>query len=84
VAHARVAEAGLPGSRLEIFEQAGHFPQLYDPMRFAYTLIDFIETTEPTQLEFDDESFDALRQLLLSGRPPRRRRRSAKVARRAA
>ena len=84
VAHAQVAQAGLPGSRLEIFEEAGHFPQLYDPMRFAYTLIDFIETTEPTQLEFDDESFDTLRQLLLSGRPPRRRRRSAKLARRAA
>ena len=84
VAHAQVAQSGLPGSRLEIFEEAGHFPQLYDPMRFAYTLIDFIETTEPTQLEFDDESFDVLRQLLLSGRPPRRRRRAAKVARRAA
>lgn len=67
VEHAQIAHAGLPGSRLEIFEEAGHFPQLFDPMRFAYTLIDFVETTEPTQLEFDVETFERLRQLLLRG-----------------
>src|SRR5436305_12657164 len=71
VAHAEVAHAGLPGSRLEIFEGAGHFPQLYDPLRFAYTLIDFMETTEPTQLEFDDDSFERLRKLLLRGQGSR-------------
>ena len=68
VDHAYVAQRELPDNRLEIFEGAGHFPQLYDPVRFAYTLIDFIETTEPTRLEFDDESFDRLRGLLLRGR----------------
>jgi pimeloyl-ACP methyl ester carboxylesterase len=80
--HASVAHKGLPGSRLEIFEEAGHFPQLYDPLRFAYTLIDFIETTEPTQLEFDDESFERLRQLLLRGQKAgRRATRRGRVAR---
>lgn len=77
VAHAQIAHKGLPDSRLEIFEDAGHFPQLYDPVVFAQTLIDFIETTEPTRIEFTEEDFDALRGLLLSGG-----RRRVRVARR--
>ena len=67
VTHAEIAHKGLPGSRLEIFEEAGHFPQLYDPVLFARTLTDFIETTEPTRIDFTDEDFERLRQLLLSG-----------------
>jgi pimeloyl-ACP methyl ester carboxylesterase len=67
VSHAGVAHKGLPGSRLEVFEDAGHFPQLYDPFRFAQIMRDFIETTEPTTLEFTDEDFDRLRKLLLRG-----------------
>jgi pimeloyl-ACP methyl ester carboxylesterase len=67
VAHAHVAHRGLPGSRLEIFDEAGHFPQLYDPFRFARTLRDFIETTEPTRLEFTEQDFNRLRRLLLRG-----------------
>jgi pimeloyl-ACP methyl ester carboxylesterase len=67
VAHAQIAHKGLPRSRLEIFRGAGHFPQLYDPVRFAQTLIDFIETTEPTRLEFTDDDFERLRKLLLRG-----------------
>jgi pimeloyl-ACP methyl ester carboxylesterase len=73
VEHAQVAHRALPHNRLEIFEGAGHFPQLHDPMRFAYTLIEFMESTEPTQLEFDDESFDMMRELLLRGKAGRRR-----------
>ncbi|HEY3946440.1 MAG TPA: hypothetical protein VGL78_14530, partial [Solirubrobacteraceae bacterium] len=46
---------------------AGHFPQLYDPFRFARVLRDFIETSEPTKLDFTDEDFDRLRKLLLKG-----------------
>ena len=69
VSHAEIARQGLPASRLEIFEQAGHFPQLYDPFRFARTVQDFIETTKPTELEFTDEDFDRLRDLLLRGAP---------------
>ena len=67
VAHAQIAHEALADNRLEIFAGAGHFPQLHDPVRFAYTLIDFIETTEPTRLEFDDEFLEHLRGLLLRG-----------------
>src|SRR4051794_5829861 len=67
VEHAAVAHRGLPNSRLEVFEDAGHFPQLHDPVRFALTLIDFIKSSEPTQMEFTDSDFDALRELLLRG-----------------
>lgn len=67
VEHATVAHRGLPGSRLEVFDDAGHFPQLHEPVRFGQTLIDFIETTEPTQLEFTDADFDRLRELILRG-----------------
>ncbi len=84
VAHADVAHRELPGSRLEIFEGSGHFPQLHDPVRFAHTLIDFIESTEPTQLEFTDNDFDRLRELLLQGRKgvksASRRKRLARAA----
>ena len=69
VEHATVASRGLPKSRLEIFEDAGHFPQLHEPVRFARTLIDFIETTEPTRMEFTDADFDHMRGLLLRGKP---------------
>ena len=67
IEHATVAHRGLPDSRLEVFEDVGHFPQLQDPVRFAHTLTDFIETTEPTRLEFTDADFDRFRKLLLRG-----------------
>lgn len=78
VRHATVAHDGLPNSRLEVFEDAGHFPHLHDPVRFAYELIDFIDGTPPTQLEFTDADFEQLRSLLLRGKEgtsssPRRR-----------
>jgi pimeloyl-ACP methyl ester carboxylesterase len=46
-AHGRAAHAAMPGSRLEIFEGAGHFPFNDDPIRFARVLRDFVATTEP-------------------------------------
>jgi pimeloyl-ACP methyl ester carboxylesterase len=67
VSHADIAHQALPGSQLEIFEDSGHFPQLADPVRFAHTLIDFIESTEPTQMAFTDEDLDEMRELLLRG-----------------
>ena len=37
----------MSGSRLEIFPNAGHYPYLDDPERFASILLDFIRTTKP-------------------------------------
>jgi pimeloyl-ACP methyl ester carboxylesterase len=51
VEHAGPAHQGMPGSRLELFEGAGHFPQLDDPLRFARTLADFFGETEPARLD---------------------------------
>ena len=51
--HGRSGAELIPGSRYVEFEGSGHWPQLDDPERFADTLIDFIETTEP--YEFDLE-----------------------------
>jgi pimeloyl-ACP methyl ester carboxylesterase len=54
VAHARAAQAVMPGSRLELLPSAGHFPQLEDPVRVAGILRDFVESTEPGRLVADD------------------------------
>jgi pimeloyl-ACP methyl ester carboxylesterase len=37
----------MPGSRLEIFEGAGHFPHCEAPERFCAVLADFMQTTQP-------------------------------------
>jgi pimeloyl-ACP methyl ester carboxylesterase len=51
VAHAEPAHKGMPGSRLELFDDSGHFPHLDDPLRFARTLMHFFDETEPAKLE---------------------------------
>jgi pimeloyl-ACP methyl ester carboxylesterase len=43
--HGHEAHEKIPGSRLEIFSGAGHFPYRDDPQRFADTLLEFVETT---------------------------------------
>lgn len=45
VRHGRDAHASIPGSRLEIFAGAGHFPYREDPERFTSVLLDFVATT---------------------------------------
>jgi pimeloyl-ACP methyl ester carboxylesterase len=47
VAHAYRAHAAMPGSRLEIFADAGHFPFHTDPDRFVRVLEQFLATTAP-------------------------------------
>lgn len=47
VQHALDAHEAIPGSRLEVFEGAGHFPHAEEPLRFARLLADFVATTEP-------------------------------------
>jgi pimeloyl-ACP methyl ester carboxylesterase len=45
--HARLAHEALPGSRLEIFDDAGHFPHHRDPGRFVAVVEDFVASTSP-------------------------------------
>jgi hypothetical protein len=47
--HARIAHAAMPGSRLEVFESAGHLPHRSDPKRFLTVLEEFIAATEPAR-----------------------------------
>jgi pimeloyl-ACP methyl ester carboxylesterase len=49
------------GSRLEIFEGAGHFPHLQDPLRFVRCLRDFAASTEPAEA-----SLERARELMLA------------------
>jgi pimeloyl-ACP methyl ester carboxylesterase len=58
VRHGRDAHELVPGSRLEIFSDAGHFPHLDDPLRFVRVLTEFIDTTEPA--DNDAARFHAL------------------------
>jgi pimeloyl-ACP methyl ester carboxylesterase len=58
--HGEAAHEAMPGSRLELLPDAGHFPQLDDPYRLAAILTDFMESTEPS-----DASPEAMRELLL-------------------
>ncbi|MCW3057481.1 MAG: alpha/beta hydrolase fold protein [Solirubrobacterales bacterium] len=51
VAHGREAHENVPGSRLEVFADSGHFPQLDEPERFLDVLVNFIDSTEPTALD---------------------------------
>jgi fermentation-respiration switch protein FrsA (DUF1100 family) len=64
VRHAFSAHEAMPGSRLEIFEGAGHFPFHSDPARFRFLVEEFTRTTAPA-----DWSRDRWRALLRAGRP---------------
>ena len=44
--HWSARHAAIPGSRLEIFPGAGHYPHCEDPLRFIAVVRDFIESTE--------------------------------------
>lgn len=47
VAHGHRAHELMPHSRLEVFEDAGHFPFRDEPLRFVRVLEDFMAQTEP-------------------------------------
>jgi pimeloyl-ACP methyl ester carboxylesterase len=51
VAHGLRAHEQVAGSRLEIFANSGHFPQLDEPEKFLDVLIDFMDGTDPAQLD---------------------------------
>ena len=47
VAHAHALHEQLPGSRLVVFDRAGHFPQVEEPGWFAGVVAEFVTTTTP-------------------------------------
>jgi pimeloyl-ACP methyl ester carboxylesterase len=51
IAHGRAAHEQVAQSRLEVFADSGHFPQLDEPHRFIDVLVDFIESTDPATLD---------------------------------
>jgi hypothetical protein len=44
----------LPGSQLEIFDGAGHMPQVEQPLRFVSVLERFLDQTEPASFDRDE------------------------------
>jgi pimeloyl-ACP methyl ester carboxylesterase len=54
VDHARETHAQLPTSRLEIFDDTGHVPQLERPGRFIAVLERFLAETEPAEFDRDE------------------------------
>jgi len=63
VQHGRAAHELVPTSRLEVFENAGHFPHVDDPQRFLDVLLDFIDSTAPATVDPE-----AWRDMVKSGR----------------
>ena len=59
VAHAHAAHAAMPGSRLEILRDTGHFPQAEHPERFVRAVAGFLQESEPASI-----SDERLRELL--------------------
>ena len=55
VAHAEAAHAAIPGSRLEIFEGAGHFPHAEYPELFAEVVTEFIDSTKAANAKARDD-----------------------------
>jgi pimeloyl-ACP methyl ester carboxylesterase len=49
-AHGEAAHAAIPGSRLEIFAGAGHFPHREQPVRFVSLVEGFLRSTEPAAM----------------------------------
>ena len=54
VQHGLDAHALVEGSRLEVFERAGHFPHVEEPLRFVRVLRDFLATTTPATIGPDE------------------------------
>jgi pimeloyl-ACP methyl ester carboxylesterase len=44
----------MPGSRLEVFSGAGHFPHIDEPVRFSTLLGSFVQETEPAGIGLGD------------------------------
>lgn len=53
IAHTLAAHDQLPGSRLEIFDDTGHFPHSEHPARFTAALLDFLQTSPPLHTDVE-------------------------------
>jgi pimeloyl-ACP methyl ester carboxylesterase len=53
VEHGVAAHEAMPGSRFEVFPDAGHMPHDADPERFAALLTEFCEATDAARLTAD-------------------------------
>ena len=51
ISHGRDLVALVPGTRLEVFDQSGHFPHLSEPLRLAKLLSSFVADTPPAALD---------------------------------
>ncbi len=67
VSHARSAHEEMPGSRLEVIADAGHFVQLERPQRVAELILDFLATTKPARITAKD-----MRDVMRAHRPRHR------------
>jgi pimeloyl-ACP methyl ester carboxylesterase len=76
VDHGKRVHAAMPGSRLEIFPGAGHFPHHSDPETFIAVLREFLHTTPAARYSAQD-----WRALLRSGAPPRAEAAAAEAGR---
>ncbi len=63
VGHGVEAHDLVPGSRLEVFARAGHFPHRDEPARFVEVLADFIASRPPAEVD----QLEARRRLLRGG-----------------
>ena len=68
--HGLAAHELVPSSRLEVFEDAGHFPHVDDPQRFLDVLLDFLDSTDAADVEPEE-----WREKLKTGQRPGRSRR---------
>ncbi|HET7051204.1 MAG TPA: alpha/beta fold hydrolase [Solirubrobacteraceae bacterium] len=68
VRHAETAHKAIPGSRLEVFENVGHLPQIEVPGRFVTALERFIAETEPSP--FDAERWRGRLRVATEQSPP--------------
>jgi pimeloyl-ACP methyl ester carboxylesterase len=53
IAHGIEAHEAIPGSRFEVFPNAGHMPHDADPERFAVLLTEFCDETDAARLAAD-------------------------------
>jgi pimeloyl-ACP methyl ester carboxylesterase len=51
VEHGEALVEHVPGTKLEVFEQSGHFPHLTEPGRLARVLERWLSETAPVQLD---------------------------------